>query len=63
MTDEVSTVMEAGHKVRVLERQLSDAVRRRDAAVRAAVPGESLSVVAKAAGLSRQRVAQIVAAT
>lgn len=62
MSDEVNAVMEAGHRVRVLEKQLTDAVQRRDAAVRAASGKESKTVVAKAAGLSRQRVAQIVAA-
>lgn len=56
-------VQEAGARVTVLERQLAEAVRERDAAVRAAVgAGGTLSAVARSAGISRQRVTQIMAA-
>lgn len=58
----VETVREAGHRVREVERVLAQAVQKRDEAVRAAVQVEKKSAVAAAAGLSRQRVDQIVAA-
>lgn len=60
MSDEVQV---AGSRVTMLERQLAQAVRERDAAVRAAVgSGVSQSAVARLAGISRARVQQILAA-
>lgn len=58
----LDAVTEAGNRVRDLEKGLADAVAERDAAVRTAVRIERKAAVAKAAGLSRQRVDQIVAA-
>lgn len=60
----VEAVGAAGAKVMTCERQLAEAVRERDALVRSAVRGgERQSDVARAAGVSRQRVKQIMLAT
>lgn len=56
-------VKDAGTRVSQLEQKLAEAVRERDAAVRAAVAGgDKMTEVARVAGISRQRVAQIMAA-
>lgn len=61
--NDMQALMDAGHRVRVLERQLSDAVKRRDDLVRAVVgAGEKKTVAAKAAGISHQRIHQLVSA-
>lgn len=63
MSEWLVVASQAGRRVSTLERQLSEAVRQRDAAVRSAVAaGEMMTVVARAAGISRQRVKQIMVA-
>lgn len=62
--DGLVSVREAGRRVHECETALARAQGQRDNAVRDAVAGGAqLTVVARATGLSRQRVAQIVAAT
>lgn len=59
-----SEIRAAGQRVLTKERELAEAVRVRDEAVRTAVAGGApKSVVAREAGISRERVRQIVVAT
>jgi DNA-binding phage protein len=60
---ELVAIRDAGALVQSLERELAAAQQQRDALARKAVKqGVQMTQVARAAGLSRQRVAQIVAA-
>ena len=63
MNDDMRSLTDAGNLVRHLEQQLSEAVKRRDELVRAVVgAGEKKTVAAKAAGISHQRIHQLVSA-
>lgn len=63
MSNELNVVIEAGKRVREREGELGEAASFRDRAIRkAAQAGVQKTTIAAAAGLSRQRVNQIVAA-